>query len=89
MAGLNHRIVDLAGKVELELLEAGLDFLRLSAVLVELGNTPLEVNTGANRADNFVTGPDTPPKSGNLCDSSSHTRAPAPLLWSMKFTTTT
>ena len=40
------------------MLEAGLDFCRLSAVLVDLGNTPLEVDAGTNRAQHFVAGPE-------------------------------
>src|SRR5574337_1228262 len=58
LARLDHRLVDLAGEVELKLLEAGLDFLGLSAVLVDLGDTPLEVDTGADGAENFVAGPE-------------------------------
>ena len=57
LARLDHRLVDFAGEVELELLEAGLDFLGLSAVLVDLGDTPLEIDTGADGTQHFVASP--------------------------------
>src|SRR5579885_2163243 len=44
LARLDHRLVDLTGQVELELLEAGLDFVRLTAVLIDLCNAPLEID---------------------------------------------
>src|SRR5690606_1901620 len=51
---LDHRLVDLGREIELELLKAGLDFVRVTAVLVDLGDAALEIDTGADGAQHFV-----------------------------------
>ncbi len=41
---------------ELELVEGSLDFVRLAAVLVDVGDALLEVHAGLDRAQHFVAG---------------------------------
>src|SRR5690554_5191635 len=54
---LDHRFVDLGGEIELELLEAELDLVRVTAVLVDLGDAALEIDTGADGTQHFVARP--------------------------------
>gem|GEM_PF-2460551 len=51
-----HRFVDLAGKLALEVFEAAADFFGFATILVDGGDPPLEIHTGANGSQHFVTG---------------------------------
>src|SRR5690606_24900367 len=58
LARSHHRLVDLAGQIELELLETRLDLARVSAIPIDLGDAPLEVHAGADGTQYFVARPE-------------------------------
>jgi len=52
---LGHRLVDFPTEFELELVEGGLDFVRLAAALVDAGDAFLEIHAGLDGSKDLVT----------------------------------
>lgn len=57
-SGLAHRLVDLEGQLELELVEGRLDLRGLATALVDLGDPLLEIDPGFERSEHLVAGPE-------------------------------
>ena len=60
LPGAHHGVVDLAGKIQLQLFEAGPDGVRIAAGLVDGHDATLEIHTRADGAQHLVAGPEHP-----------------------------
>jgi hypothetical protein len=58
LARLDHCLGDLAGEVEPELFEAGLDLTRIAAVRVDVGDAAFKIDARADGAEHFVARPE-------------------------------
>lgn len=91
LSGLDHRFADLAGEVELELFEAGLDFAQGCGSSDRCQRCDVQSPRRSQSCRHFIAGPDTAVEQLEFLQrhSSSYTRASASLLRSTKLTTTT
>lgn len=56
LAFIQHRVADFSRQIELELLEGGMNFVGVAAILVDVGNAALKIDTGFHGAEHFVAG---------------------------------